>query len=145
MNVMIQSMADEHMSNGVAAACPTIGMIFSVADVNRHGSAATAQPPSGSSAAPSVNHAKARMRRSAILEVDTEASDRQAVVLTWCPTSPTGSDGCALLAGSLAGIVAPELFEAAGFPADAAGAGAGAKEEKRVDVRWLGTVMMSLV
>jgi hypothetical protein len=63
LSVMIQSMADEHMSNGEAAAWPTTGMIFSVAEVSRHGSAATAQPPRGSSAAPSVNHATTRMKR----------------------------------------------------------------------------------
>jgi hypothetical protein len=57
-------------------------MIFSVAEVSRHGSAATAQPPSGSSAAPSVNHAATRMRRSEFLGVDTRASPDQAVVLT---------------------------------------------------------------
>jgi hypothetical protein len=57
-------------------------MIFSVAEVSRHGSAATAQPPSGSSAAPSVNHAATRMKRSGFLEVDTRASPDQAVVLT---------------------------------------------------------------
>lgn len=51
------------MSNGAAAAWPTTGMIFNVADVSRHGSAATAQPSSGSSAAPSASHAVARSKR----------------------------------------------------------------------------------
>ncbi|PQV45354.1 hypothetical protein B0G83_11782 [Paraburkholderia sp. BL21I4N1] len=88
------------MSNGAAAAWPTTGTIFSVAEVSRHGSAATAQPPNGSSAAPSVNHATTRMKRSMILGVDTRASVRQAVVLTLCPTSPAGSEGNASAAAS---------------------------------------------
>ncbi|ALE56071.1 hypothetical protein AC233_16380 [Burkholderia sp. HB1] len=79
---MFQSIADEQMSNGVAAAWPTTGMIFSVADVSRQGSAATAQPSSGNSAAPSASHAAARTRRPEIIDVDTRASVRQAVVLT---------------------------------------------------------------
>ena len=133
-------MADEHMSNGEAAAWPTTGMIFSVAEVSRHGSAATAQPPRGSSAAPSVNHATTRMKRRRILEVDTWASVRQAVVLTWCPTSPAGSDGCGWLPDSRVGAVAPGLLAAAGLSAG----GVGAREEKRVEERLLGTVMMSL-
>jgi hypothetical protein len=133
LNVMVQSMADEHMSNGVAAAWPTTGMIFSVADVSRHGSAATAQPPSGSSAAPSVNHAATRMKQSGMLGVDTRASVRQAVVLTRCPTSPDGSDGGVSLADSGSCGVAGELFGVAGFSA----ARIGASEEKRVEVRWL--------
>jgi len=70
------------MSNGVAAAWPTTGMIFSVADVSRHGSAATAQPSSGSNAAPSASHAAARTTRLQSFEVDTRASPDQAVVLT---------------------------------------------------------------
>lgn len=121
------------MSNGVAAAWPTTGMIFSVADVSRHGSAATAQPPRGSSAAPSVNHAATRMKRSGMLEVDTRASVRQAVVLTLCPTSPDGSEGSASLTDSRACGVTGALFEVAGFSA----AGVGASEEKRVEVRLL--------
>ncbi|MBK5167879.1 hypothetical protein KNO81_26380 [Paraburkholderia sediminicola] len=140
---MIQSIADEHMSNGVAAAWPTTGMIFSVADVSRHGSAATAQPPSGSSAAPSVNHAATRMKPSGMLEVDTRAPVRQAVVLTRCPTSPDGSDGGdggVSVADSGACGVAGELFEVAGFSA----ARMGASEEKRVELKLLWTVMMSL-
>jgi len=124
------------MSNGVAAAWPTTGMIFSVADVSRHGSAATAQPPSGSSAAPSVNHAATRIKRSGMLGVDTRASVRQAVVLTRLPTSPDGSDGGdggVSLADSGSCGVAGELFGVAGFSA----ARVGASEEKRVEVRWL--------
>jgi hypothetical protein len=129
-------MADEHMSNGVAAAWPTTGMIFSVADVSRHGSAATAQPPSGSSAAPSVNHAATRIKRSGMLGVDTRASVCQAVVLTRLPTSPDGSDGGdggVSLADSGSCGVAGELFGVAGFSA----ARVGASEEKRVEPRWL--------
>ncbi len=127
------------MSNGVAAAWPTTGMIFSVADVSLHGSAATAQPPSGSSAAPSVNHAATRIKRSGMLGVDTRASVRQAVVLTRLPTSPDGSDGSddgdggVSLADSGSCGVAGELFGVAGFSA----ARIGASEEKRVEVRWL--------
>ncbi len=127
------------MSNGVAAAWPTTGMIFSVADVSLHGSAATAQPPSGSSAVPSVNHAATRIKRSGMLGVDTRASVRQAVVLTRLPTSPDGSDGGdggdggVSLADSGSCGVAGELFGVAGFSA----ARIGASEEKRVEVRWL--------
>jgi hypothetical protein len=35
------------------------------------------------------------MKRSNILGIDTWASWDQAVVLTLCPTSPAGGDGCA--------------------------------------------------
>jgi hypothetical protein len=58
-------------------------MIFSVAEVSRQGSAATAQPPSGNSTAPSASHTAARMKRARIFGVDTRASADQAVVLTW--------------------------------------------------------------
>jgi hypothetical protein len=137
---MIQSMAEAHISNGVAAAWPTTGTIFSVAEVSRHGSAATAQPPSGSSTAASVNHATTRVRRSGILGVDTQASWDQAVVLTLCPTSPAGSEARALAALSCGCRVAPELLAAAGFSA----AGMLASEGRRVELKLLGMVMMSL-
>jgi hypothetical protein len=112
---MVQSIAEEHISNGVAAAWPTTGMIFSVAEVSRHGSAATAQPPSGSSAAPSVNHTAARTRRAKILGVDTQASWDQAVVLTLCPTTPVGGDGCARVALSCVCALAAGLLALAGL------------------------------
>lgn len=129
---MIQSMADEHASNGVAAAWPITGTIFSVAEVSRHGSAATPQPPSGSSAAPSVDHAATRMKRVKIFGVDTQASG-QAVVLTLCPTRPAGAGGNAWVAVPRACGVADGLPGAAGFSA----AGVGASEEKRVELRLL--------
>jgi hypothetical protein len=82
-------MAAEHASNGVAAAWPTTGKIFSVADVNRHGSAATAHPLSGNSDAPATDHiarhAAARRARLRTRDFGTAYSDalrRQAVVLT---------------------------------------------------------------
>jgi hypothetical protein len=130
---MIQSIAEAHISNGVAAAWPTTGMIFSVAEVSRHGSAAAAQPPSGSSAAPSVNHTTTRRKRSNILEVDTQASRDQAVVLTLCPTSPVGGDSGVRVALSCGGAPAPPLLTGAAFSF----ADAGVNEGKLVELRLL--------
>ena len=70
---MAQSIADAHALNGVAAACPTTGMISSVAAVSRHGSAATPQPSSGSSVAPSASQLAARTHRLKTARVDTGA------------------------------------------------------------------------
>jgi hypothetical protein len=75
-----------------------------------------------------------------ILRVDTRASLSQAVVLTWCPTSPPGADGCPVVADSRVCAVPLDLPEAAGFGA----AWVGASGEKRVQLTVLGTVMMSL-
>jgi hypothetical protein len=130
---MFQSIAEAHISNGVAAAWPTTGTIFSVAEVSRHGSAATAQPPSGSSAAPSVNHATTRRKRSKILGIDTQASWDQAVVLTVRPTSPVGGDGCARVALAWGCALAPALLTVAGFSL----ADVGATEGKLVELRLL--------
>lgn len=70
---MIQSSADAQALNGVAAACPTIGTISSVAAVSRHGSAAMPQPPMGRSAAPSASQLAARKHRLKTRKIDTGA------------------------------------------------------------------------
>jgi hypothetical protein len=82
-------MAAAQASNGVAAAWPTTGKIFSVAEVSRQGSAATAQPLSGSSAAPVADHIathaatrRARLRKRDFGTTVSDAPGRQAVVLT---------------------------------------------------------------
>ena len=77
-------MADEHASNGVAAACPTTGTIFSVADAARHGSAARPQPLSGNSAAHTADHAVARATHLRVVELVT--------FVTQCPASRGGVD-----------------------------------------------------
>jgi hypothetical protein len=81
-------MAAAQASNGVAAAWPTTGKIFSVAEVSRHGSAATAHPLSGSSAAPVADHIArhvtaraARLKKRDFGTACSGASRRQAVVL----------------------------------------------------------------
>jgi hypothetical protein len=131
---MIQSRADEHASNGVATVWPTTGSIFNVAEVSRHGSAATPQPLSGSSAAPSVNHAATRNERTmkvrfeeieGVEGMDTRTSKRQAVVSTLWPSMPLGNDGngvdgSALSRACSAGAAADTL-DAAGLVAGGVG------------------------
>jgi hypothetical protein len=55
-----QSIAAAHVSNGAAAALPTPGTILTVADTNRHGSAANPQPSIGNTTAPAIRHATSR-------------------------------------------------------------------------------------
>ncbi|SFJ91824.1 hypothetical protein SAMN05192543_11379 [Paraburkholderia megapolitana] len=77
-------MADEHASNGVAAACPTTGMIFSVADAARHGNAARPQPLSGSNAAHTADHAVTRATHRRVVDLVT--------FVTQCSASRSGVD-----------------------------------------------------
>lgn len=77
-------MAEEQASNGVAAVCPTTGIIFSVADATRHGSAATPQPPSGNTIAHSSEPAASRTLRTTLRrKIDlVTGAPRYAVVST---------------------------------------------------------------
>ncbi|MBB5412348.1 hypothetical protein OKW40_003024 [Paraburkholderia sp. RAU6.4a] len=140
---MIQSIAEAHMSKGVAAAWPTTGSTFRVAAVTRHGSAAAPQPPSGNSSAPATSHATARRRCSVVLDNGTRTSPIHAVVLSRWPMSPVpgaGSAGFPSPALCCDFAAAPVEFELADFSV----AGLFASEEKGVELSVLWIVMMDL-